>query len=249
MKKRRGVPRALFELVLIALVIALTAERRSANTEWRETVVHRVPTAEKVVALTFDDGPHPVFTPELLKVLDKYQVKATFFMIGNRMETYPTIVKEVLKHGHVIANHTYTHPSNLELDTEAQMIREMDKCEEVIERFTGNRAHLFRPPCGLVDGTVITIASEEGYKTILWSISADHHDAPTPRLMAQRVLKHIGPGGIILAHDGRFPMRWKDVAAAPMIIEALKKKGYRFVTVPELLEIGSHTNQTSARHA
>ena len=250
MKKRRGVPRALFELVLIALVIALTVEpRKSEGTEWRESVVHRVPTTEKVVALTFDDGPHPVFTPELLKVLDKYQVKATFFMIGNLMEKYPSVVKEVLKRGHVIANHTYTHPRNIELDTEAQMIREMDKCEEVIERFIGKHAHLFRPPRGLVDGTVITIASEEGYKTILWSISADHHDAPTPKLMAQRVLKHIGPGGIILAHDGRFPMRWKDVAAAPMIIEALKKKGYRFVTVPELLEIGSHTNQTSARHA
>ena len=75
MKKRRGVPRALLELVLISLVIVLTVERRSANTEWRETVVHRVPTTEKVVALTFDDGPHPVFTPELLKVLDKYPYK------------------------------------------------------------------------------------------------------------------------------------------------------------------------------
>jgi peptidoglycan/xylan/chitin deacetylase (PgdA/CDA1 family) len=102
---------------------------------------------------------------------------------------------------------------------------------------TGRRAHLFRPPRGLVDGTVFTIAEEEGYTTILWTVCADHHDAPTPELMAERVLKHIRPGGIVLAHDGRVCTRWKDVKATPIIIRELKRQGYRFVTIPELLRL------------
>lgn len=237
--------RTLFEIVLIGIVLVLAAmlygyakKPATPGLFWRENVVLRVPTKEKVVALTYDDGPHPVFTPEILDILDKYHVKATFFMVGKRMEEYPEIVKDVISRGHVIANHTYTHPHNIELDTQAQVIRELEKCEEVIEKMTGRRAHLFRPPRGLVDGTVFMIAAEEGYRVILWTVSADHHDAPTPEAMVQRVMKHIRPGGIILAHDGTISPRWKDVAATPGIIESLKKKGYRFVTIPELLKLG-----------
>jgi len=233
-------PRNILHVDLAILGIFLASACHSAEQpNWRDGIVHRVQTEEKVVALTFDDGPHPKFTPALLRVLDKYKVKATFFMIGQKMEAYPNIVKGVSDRGHVIANHTYTHPHNIELDTESQITRELEMCERVIERMTGKRAHLFRPPLGLVDGTVLTIAEEQGYRTILWSVCADHHDAPTPELMAQRVIKRVRPGGIILAHDGRFGTRWKDVAAAPIIIEALTKEGYRFVTVPELLKIGA----------
>jgi peptidoglycan/xylan/chitin deacetylase (PgdA/CDA1 family) len=208
---------------------------RSPDLFWPAAVVYRVPTSEKIVALTFDDGPHPTFTPELLEILERYHVKATFFMIGRRMEQYPDLVRAVLSHGHAIGNHSYTHPSDLRADTRAQVVRELEACERVIERLSGRRNHLFRPPRGLIDGTVFTIAEEEGYRTILWTVSADHHDAPTPQQMARRVLEHIRPGGVILAHDGTFCTRWKDVAATPLIIEALQKRGYRFVTVPELL--------------
>jgi peptidoglycan/xylan/chitin deacetylase (PgdA/CDA1 family) len=239
--KRWDIIRTIFEVVLIIIIIVMTAwnpAKPMAKFFWYENVVHRVPTTEKVVAITYDDGPHPVFTPQILDILDKYHVKATFFMIGSQMERYPGIVKEVLKRGHVIANHTYTHPRNIEADTAPQIIRELELCEQVIERMTGRRACLFRPPRGLVDSTVFTIAQEEGYQTILWTVCADHHDAPTPELMAKRVSKLIKPGGIILAHDGTFPSRWKDVQATPLIIESLLKQGYRFLTLPELLAKG-----------
>ena len=228
--------RILLELALLALVVLLLARPVSREVRWRQSIVYRVPTHEKVVALTFDDGPHPQFTPKVLALLDKYGVKATFFMVGKHMEKYPEIVKEVFARGHVIANHTYTHPHDIEADTRSQVKRELERCERVIERLTGKRAHLFRPPRGLVDSTVFMVAEDEGYRTILWTVSADHHDAPTPKLMAQRVLDHIRPGGIILAHDGTFCTRWKDVAATPLIIEELRRQGYRFVTIPELLE-------------
>lgn len=237
--RRLGLARTAFEVSLVILVIVLALRRPSPGLLWRDSVVHGVPLKEKAVALTYDDGPHPLFTPRLRRVLDRYHVKATFFMIGNRIEQYPELVREVAARGHVIGNHTYTHPRDVEADTKTQIVGELDRCEQAIERITGTHANLFRPPRGLLDGTVFTIAEEHGFRTILWTVCADHHEAPTPALMAKRVLKHVRPGSIILAHDGRFPMRWKDVAATPLIIEALQKRGYRFVTVPKLLKIGS----------
>lgn len=247
MRRNIGIVRTIFELVLVALLVVSSAHKEVRTQSWRGEVIYRVPTKEKVCALTYDDGPHPKYTPEILAILKKYDVKATFFMIGRDMEKYPDVVKAVLKQGNVIANHTYTHPRNIEASTQAQVIKELEKCEDVIESITGKRAHLFRPPRGLIDGQVFTIAEEEGYRTVLWTVCADHHDAPTPELMAKRVTEHIRPGAVILAHDGSFPSRWKDVAATPLIIEGLKKKGYRFVTVPELINIGKNSSRPKPR--
>lgn len=235
--RRAFVTHLLVDLLLVGLVIFFALRNAAGSRVLQYGIVHGVPTREKVVALTFDDGPHPKYTPEILKILDRYHVKATFFMIGSRMNEYPGIVKEVVARGHAIGNHTYTHPHDIEADTEGQIKEELENCERVIERFTGKRTHIFRPPRGLLDGTVFSIASEEKYWTVLWTVSADHHEATTPELMAQRVLKYVKPGGIILLHDGMYSSRWKDVEATHLIIEALRKKGYRFVTVPELLEI------------
>lgn len=241
--KRIGGFRTIFELVLIALLVMPlirpakhnVVHRAKHEQLWRGKVVYSIPTQQKLVALTFDDGPDPRFTPQILDELEKKRVRATFFMVGQEMEKHPDIVKRAISQGNVIANHTYTHPHDIEADTRAQTIRELEKCEETIESFTGKRAHLFRPPRGLVDGSVFQIAEDEGYKTTLWTVCADHHDAPTPELMAKRVLDHIRPGAIILVHDGRLNSRWKDVKATPLIIDELTRRGYRFVTLPELM--------------
>jgi len=241
--KAFSIVRAAFDIALIVLVAVLLL-RHSPAPKADGGPIAEVPTQDKVVALTYDDGPHPEFTPAILDALDIYQVKATFFMIGERMEKYPEIVKEVVAKGHVIGNHTYSHPRDLESLASPNVIRELDDCEEVIERMTGKRTHLFRPPRGLLNGTVLTVAKEEGYQTILWTVSADHHDAPTPEAMAKRVLEHVKPGAIILAHDGTFASRINDVKATPLIIQELKRRGYRFVTVPELLRMA---NRPAAR--
>jgi peptidoglycan/xylan/chitin deacetylase (PgdA/CDA1 family) len=202
-------------------------------------VVYRVPVAAKVAALTFDDGPNPSFTPEILRILDRYQAKATFFMIGSQVDRYPALAREVALHGHAIGNHTYTHSPTLSRDDIQQVASEIARCEQSIERVTGVRPKLFRPPRGLLDPAVLRAVSEGGYRTVMWSISADHHDAPTPALMAQRVLRVARPGMIILLHDGYLPSRWKDVIATEIIVRALRREGYRFVTIPELLEMES----------
>jgi peptidoglycan/xylan/chitin deacetylase (PgdA/CDA1 family) len=225
-------------LLLISLLFLTAPLYRYVASESyvQRGIVRCVPTSQKLVALTFDDGPQPVFTPEILKILARYHVKATFFMIGDRMERYPGAVSAVLNAGDAIGNHTYDHP-HIEKDSPSQIARELEKCERVIERLTGRRAYLFRPPRGYADATVMKIAASQGYRVILWWVCADHHDAPTPRQMAQRVLDRVKPGAIILAHDGDSGIRWKDVAATPLIIQGLLKRGYRFVTVPELLRL------------
>lgn len=229
--------RLVFEIVLICIVVVLSLQLdRTRNLMWRHSLIYRVPTHEKLAALTFDDGPYPDYTPRILDILKKLDVKVTFFMVGQRMEKNPDIVRRVVAEGHAIGNHTYTHPRDMEKLSSSQVIRELEKCEELIEQYTWHRTHMFRPPRGLVDSSVARLAEEAGYLTVLWTVSADHHDAPTPKKMAGRVNDLMLPGGIILAHDGSFKSRWKDVAATPLIIDELSKEGYRFVTVPEMLE-------------
>ena len=164
-------------------------------------------------------------------------MKATFFMIGEEMARHPETVKAVVKAGHVIGNHTYTHPF-ISRRTPGQLAWELDMCDEQICKATGGHATLFRAPRGELTDALLSAAARRGYKTIMWSVCADHHDARTPEEMADRVVRLVGPGGIVLAHDGSLPIRWKDVRATPLIIQRLKKRGYRFVTVPELIEMG-----------
>ena len=240
MMKKPFSPHPLLDMLLIASIIVLVVILYAkSGKRTNESVIHIVDTKKKIVALTFDDGPHPVFTPAIIKILEKYRVKATFFMVGKQMEKYPGIVKEALGAGCEIGNHTYSHPRDIEADTDAQIIRELDKCEQIIEKMTGKRAHLFRPPRGMIDGSVLTIANEEGYKTILWTVCADHHDAPKPEDMARRVMRRARPGAIILVHDGMTGMRWRDVPATEEIIRQLQAKGYSFVTISDLLKLSA----------
>lgn len=171
-------------------------------------------------------------------MLDGYGVKATFFMIGERMQKWPEIVKATVDGGHEVANHTYSHPRDLAKSPYTRIASDISDWGPVRNKIISQRCDLFRPPRGLVGPSVLSVAQQEGYETVLWSVSPYHHESRTPGLMAQRVVERVRPGGIILMHDGRYPMRWRDVAATPHIIEALRRDGYRFVTVSELLRMG-----------
>jgi peptidoglycan-N-acetylglucosamine deacetylase len=199
-------------------------------------VISAVPMDNKLVALTFDDGPHPIYTRQVLDALDAYGAKATFFMVGAEMEKYPEVVKEVLKRGHSIGNHTLTHPHDLRDLPEKEAVLEIEMCGRTIEKMTGTRPTLFRPPRGRINTAILNAAEKNGYKVIYWTVSADHHEATTPELMAKRAINKTRPGAIILIHDGFSSIHWKDVAATSLILEDLSKKGYRFVTIPELLK-------------
>lgn len=194
----------------------------------------------KLIALTFDDGPHPIYTPQVLGILRRYKIKATFFLIGERVGRYPEVARQIVAEGHEVGNHTYSHPNGLPKKSLEAIKQEIEICSATIEQVTGIRPQLFRPPRGFLNYRMLTIAQLEGYTTVFWTVSADQKNAPTPEAMAERVLRLAHPGAIILMHDGRINSRWKDVKALPLIIKGLKKQGYKFVTVSELLKLSRH---------
>jgi peptidoglycan-N-acetylglucosamine deacetylase len=191
-------------------------------------------TNEKIVALTFDDGPDPRFTPKVLEILKKYHIPATFFVEGINVSEYPELVLEEYKSGHTIGNHTFTHP-HLSILTVTGVKDEITFTDDEIQKITGEIPALFRPPYEELTDNIIK-ASRELHRTIIMStITLEHTSDPTAKTEADRVSNLIFPGAIILAHDGRLN-RSKSVSALHFLIQALTAKGYRFVSMSELLK-------------
>ena len=211
---------------------------------WRDlhsgVVVSRAPTSEKVVALTFDDGPDPAYTPRVLAILRRYSLHATFFEQGRMIQRYPQIARSVVAQGSVIGNHTSTHPYLTRLSPQ-EIHREIDSCDRILASQVGISTNLFRSPRGDWNPVVYREMVRDHDRLILWTIALEHHDVPTPQSMAQRVLQHIQPGDIILMHDGAFVSRETTMQALPLLIEGLQQRGYRCVTVSELLHLPANT--------
>jgi peptidoglycan/xylan/chitin deacetylase (PgdA/CDA1 family) len=190
--------------------------------------------SQKVIALTFDDGPWPESTAEVLDILKKNQIKGTFFVIGQNVKNYPDLLKQEIAEGHVIGNHTWHHWYQF-LNPQAAAY-EIDHTEDIIYQTTGLKTNLFRPPGGIMHNGVVDYARNSKYAIILWSSdSVDYSRPPVPKLIGN-VFKEAKPGGIVLMHDGG-GNRSKTVQALPKIIANFRQQGYRFVTIPELLEM------------
>jgi peptidoglycan/xylan/chitin deacetylase (PgdA/CDA1 family) len=231
---RRGERGALRSLERAEGTLIHQEEMRSADIVWRV----RVPT--KVVALTFDDGPDPKYTPTVLKLARDRRLRLTFFLVGREIQLHSDLAKREVAEGHAVGNHSWDHPT-MTYDSQRQDISEIERCEDEIEKICGERTHLFRPPKGLWDGDTFVAAEALGYRMILWSVALEHHSAKTPQAMAERVIRKVRPGMIILAHDGEpcHPIdRSKTMKALPILVEGLQREGYRFVTIPELLKMG-----------
>lgn len=193
-----------------------------------------LPKKDKVIALTFDDGPWTDSTVQILSILKKNNIKATFFEIGQNVETYPQLTQRVLAEGHVLANHTWSH-SYRQFSQEGAA-REIDQTEALIYKLTGVKTTLFRPPGGFLHNGVADYAKSKKYAIVMWSADSNDWRRPSPDALENYVLREAQPGGIALMHDGGGD-RSNTVKALPHIIADLKKQGYRFVTVPELLEM------------
>ena len=188
-------------------------------------------TKKRQIALTFDDGPHPAFTPKLLALLRKEGVKATFFVVGEMAQRYPNLVRAEIADGHCVGNHTYHHV-NLTKIPEQDVATEIKACNDVIKQITGHTPRLFRPPGGDYDKGVIEAAESMGYTTVLWTDDPGDYASPGEKLITSRILKHVSNGGIILIHDGI--EQTYDIL--PELIHTLKKEGYTFVTVDEMMK-------------
>ncbi|MFJ8666578.1 polysaccharide deacetylase family protein [Streptomyces sp. NPDC093600] len=187
----------------------------------------------KCIALTFDAGPGKD-TPRLLDILKEKKVPATFFLLGKKhVDRYPQVVKRIADEGHEVANHTWTH--RILTDLEADQVRdELSRTQEAIQRITGRKPTLMRPPQGRTDDMVSEVSRELGLAQILWSVTAKDYATTDSALIHQRTVDGAEGDGIILLHD----IYDGTVPAVPGIIDELKRRGFTFVTVPQLLAPG-----------
>lgn len=203
---------------------------------------------QKFIALTFDDGPSPKNTTQVLEILKKNQVKATFFVVGAMVQAYPQIAKQVVADGHELGNHTWHHwYRRMDLATASS---EIDRTADVIYKTTGVKTALFRPPGGYLNNGLADYAKNQNYAVMMWSSLCGDADRHTPQVagMVNNVLRTAKPGAIVLLHDGG-GNRSRTVKALPQIIAGLKAQGYKLVTSSELLEIQAKEQATTVKTA
>lgn len=205
-------------------------------------LITNVETQYSVAALTFDDGPHPIYTPRILKVLANHGVRATFFMVGAAANRYPEIVRDVATGGHVIGNHSWSHSHLPEIPSRFRRLKELWDCANATAPYCQK---LFRPPFGAQDDRVRLDALLLRYKVILWNGSAQDWVPQKSEEMAQKMIDRVKPGSIFLLHDAIYDSRSQEPEAdrEPMLHGLDKalcvlKQQIHFLTVPELLRAG-----------
>ncbi|WP_427052574.1 polysaccharide deacetylase family protein [Paenibacillus sp. TC-CSREp1] len=232
---------ALFMLAMVLLTSSAYAKPVQKNRQYYEErgeIVWEVPTHDKLIALTFDDGPDPVQTPQILALLKQYDAKATFFVLGKWAEKYPDIVRQEQLQGHEIANHTYAHTYAVRSTAIGKYLKDMGAAEASIVNAGAQRPLLFRPPGGYYNDMVIQAAKQKGYTIILWSWHQDTRDWALPGVSAitKKVLNNARNGDIVLFHD-KVDGRSQTIESLRKILPKLKERGYEFVTVSELLAV------------
>jgi peptidoglycan/xylan/chitin deacetylase (PgdA/CDA1 family) len=206
--------------------------------QWFGRAFCRAQRGSKQVALTFDDGPNDPHTLHLLDVLARHNVHATFFLIGRYVRQRPDIVAEIARRGHILANHTFTHPL-LTFQSTSRVRSEMIQCRDAIHEAAGGHSNLFRPPWGGRRPAVFRIARQLGLEPVMWNITGYDWKAPSPEYIECKVSPKIRGGAVILLHDGGHASFGTDrsatVTAVDRVLARHLAEGYRFVTVPEMM--------------
>ena len=207
--------------------------------KYPETVILHGPSTAKKIAITFDDGPDPRFTGQVLDVLKQYNVPATFFLMGARANAYPDIVKRINEEGHIIGNHSYWHPNLVEEADIGTLEREISRTEATLNKIIGYRPKLFRPPYGFLYEALVEYLVKKEFSVIIWTVDSLDWKEDPPEKIANKVIKETHPGAIILMHDGGEwdADRTNTIKSLRLIIPELQKEGYEFVTVPQLVNI------------
>ena len=192
----------------------------------------------KQLALTYDDGPNDPHTLRLLEGLAKHNVRATFFLIGRYVQQRPDIVREVVKAGHVIGNHTFTHPL-LTFKTAAEVRKELSDCRSAIQDAVGEHSNLFRPPFGGRRPAVLHVVRDLGLEPIMWNVTGYDWNAPPAAVIETKVSSQMRGGDVVLLHDGGHKQMGADrsqtVLATDHLITRYKSEGYDFVTIQQML--------------
>lgn len=192
------------------------------------------PESNHSVCLTFDDGPDEVITPKVLDVLKKNNIKATFFVIGNKVKKNPELLVRILQEGHIIGNHGWAHNCDFPLQSADEIMNELDECEELVYSLTGMRMSLFRPPFGVTNPMIAEAVKEKEYTCVGWSIrSLDTNEERPRKEILNRILKQLHNGAIILLHDSCD----KADELLELLISDLQQNNYDIINLDSMLEI------------
>ncbi len=190
------------------------------------------------LALTFDDGPNDPHTMRLLEVLARHGIHATFFLIGRYVQQRPDIAREIVQAGHVVGNHTFTHPL-LIFKRESEIREELSQCRSALQDAVGQHSNLFRPPFGGRRPAVLRVARELGLAPVMWNVTGYDWNAPPAEAIERKVAKQIRGGDVILLHDGGHKQMGADrsntVIATDHLIATYKSEGYDFLTIPQMM--------------
>jgi peptidoglycan/xylan/chitin deacetylase (PgdA/CDA1 family) len=234
---------ALIGLTAAAAASAAGYQSMSPTGQWYGRTFAGGIRGSKQIALTYDDGPNDPHTLKLLDVLAKHSVRATFFMIGRYVRQRPDIARAVAQAGHVIGNHTFTHPL-LIFKSEAQTRMQLVDCRQALQDAIGEHSNLFRPPWGGRRPETFKIARELGLQPVMWNVTGYDWNAPPAAVIEKKVVRQMRGGDVILLHDGGHRAMGADraqtVIATDNLIRRYKDEGYEFVTVSEMMKAVSH---------
>ncbi len=235
MKRLISCRRAVSFILCLSLIAVYSCK---ANAQYypdnKDNVYVHKNTVEKKIALTFDDGPHPKKTQKILDVLDKYCVKATFFVIGENARLYPEVLLDVKSRGHEIGNHTHSHESINKISY-SSLIASVRECSNTINEIIGEQPKIFRPPEGYVNDGIASELYREGYDVILWRVDTLDWQGRSAKQIYNTVVNNVKCGDIILMHDF-ISYNSYTAHALDMLIPKLISDGYDFVTVSELID-------------
>ncbi len=189
-------------------------------------------TNENSIALTFDDGP-TAFTPQVLDLLARYQMKATFFCIGKQLESYPEIAQRIQAEGHQLANHTYSHSNQMGFFGTQKLIEEFEQTDILLEKITGKKNNFFRPPFGVTNPHIAQAVRKMKYQVIGWNIRSLDTVIEEEEVIYQRIVSKVNKGGIVLLHDTSL----KTIAVLERLLVFMKEKKYKSVTIAECISL------------
>lgn len=193
------------------------------------------PAVKKRVALTFDDGPDPRSTPQLLELLWEQKIPATFFCIGRRVEESPELAARIVREGHILGNHSHVHSNFTNFYSRARLRAELQQAQAAIEKACGVAPKLFRPPVGLSNPNTFRAADDLKLQVIGWNIRSLDTITKEPKKVVARIRRNLWPGSIILLHDGNIPAE-KLIATVKSLLDTLRELGYEVVRLDELLK-------------
>jgi len=226
----------LFRLILLWLILTSVG---SLHIRWNYFLValHKNSKVdEDVIAITFDDGPHPEFTTKAMVLLEKYNVKASFFCIGKNAEKYPKLVKSILSHGHVIGNHSFSHINKYGFLSFDKVLRDIEQSQEVFKRITNLNLQFFRPPFGVTNPNISRAVKKMDLKTFGWQVRSFDTVANDPEKIFRKISAKIQKGDIILLHDSS----QISIDILEKLLEFLKNKNLKSVTLERLFNLRAY---------